>query len=228
VIEKVRVVRRFPHDPEAFTQGLLWHQGRLFESTGLVGRSSVREVQLEDGAVLRSYALTAPIFGEGLAAVGDEIVSLTWWNGIALRWDVERLELKGAFPNPREAWGLTGDGTELVMSDGTNVLRFFDPEGFQLLRELEVHFDGRPVTGLNELQWVEGEILANLWPEPLIARIDPGSGAVTGWIDLTPLLKECGSGDPERVANGIAWDPDARRLFVTGKNWPWLYEIAFP
>lgn len=224
-MEAVRVVARFPHDPEAFTQGLLWHQGRLFESTGLVGRSSLREVRLEDGAVLRSYPLPAPIFSEGLAVVGDEIVSLTWRNGIGLRWDGERLELKGTFPNPREAWGLTGDGSELVMSDGTHVLRFFDPDGFGLLREVEVHFEGRPVGWLNELQWVEGEILANLWPEPVIARIDPGSGAVTGWIDLSALLEECGSGDPERVANGIAWDPDGRRLFVTGKNWPWLYEV---
>jgi glutamine cyclotransferase len=226
LIEPARVLERFPHDPGAFTQGLLWHRGRLFESTGLVGQSSVREVRLEDGAVLRTRALPPPLFGEGLAAVGDGIVSLTWYNGIGLRWGSEGLELKGCFANPREAWGLTGDGTDLIMSDGSAVLRFFDPAGFELRRELIVRSEGRPLAGLNELQWVEGEILANIWPEPLIARIDPVSGTVTRWIDVEPLLAECGSEDPERVANGIAWDEAGGRLFVTGKNWPWLYRIA--
>lgn len=221
-----RVVEAYPHDPLAFTQGLLWHRGALYESTGLVGQSSVRRVRLGDGRVLRSAALPARMFGEGLAARGEEIVSLTYRDGVAFRWDCRTLAPRGEIACPGEAWGLTGDGESLIRSDGTPVLRFLDPATLAERRALLVTAAGRPLGLLNDLQWAGGTILANVLTLPALARIDPASGQVTGWIDLSPLVAECGGGDPEKLANGVAYDAERGRLFVTGKNWPRLYQIA--
>jgi glutamine cyclotransferase len=227
-VTRARVLETYPHDPEAFTQGLLWLDGRLYESTGLVGRSGLREVELGTGRLIRSAPLPVGLFGEGLTAWGGEILSLTWRDNVGLRWDAATLACLGRFDYPAEAWGLTGDGESLIVSDGTPVLHFLDPATMAERRRLIVCVGERPLGGLNELQWVHGEILANVFTWPLIARIDPARGRVTGWIDLTALVAEAGSGDPEKVANGIAWDEAGEGLFVTGKNWPSLYRIALP
>jgi glutaminyl-peptide cyclotransferase len=222
-----RVLRTYPHDPAAFTQGLCWAGGALYESTGLVGASTVRKVRLKDGRVLLSRALAEPLFGEGLTAWGDEILSTTWRGGRGFRWDLATLEPRGGFAYEGEAWGLTEDGESLVMSDGTPVLRFFDPDSFALRRRLLVTAGGRPLPLLNELQWVKGELLANVLTVPAIARIDPGSGAVRSWIDLSAIVQEAAGGDSEKVANGIAYDSERDRLLVTGKNWSRLFEIEY-
>ncbi len=222
--QNVRVVRAFPHDPDAFTQGLFWRDGRLWESTGLVGHSTIREVSLEDGRVLRSVDIPAGLFGEGIVDWGDEILSLTWQDGVGFRWDRATLRQTGTFNFPGEGWGLTRTDSEIVMSDGTEMLRFLDPATMAERRRVAVTAAGRPVPRLNELEFVEGEIFANVWQTALIARIDPATGAVLGWIDLSAIAREHGGGE-DRVLNGIAWDAEGRRLFVTGKNWPRLYEI---
>jgi len=221
-----RVLAAYPHDPDAFTQGLVFVDGCLFESTGHFGRSSVRQVELESGRVLRSATLPADVFGEGIAAWGDDIVGITWRNGTVYRWDRATLRCTGEWPQPGEGWGLTQDGRRLVMSDGTSRLRFLDPATMREQSKLAVTAAGRPVGWLNALQWVEGEIFANILALPALARIDPASGRVNGWIDLRALVREASGGDPEKVANGIAWDEAEGRLFVTGKNWPSLYHIA--
>jgi glutamine cyclotransferase len=225
-VESVRVVARYPHDPDAFTQGLFWRGGLLFESTGLVGRSTVRRVRLRDGKVLRSAPFPDALFGEGIAPWGDEVVGVTYRGGLGVRWDAQTLEETGRFAFDGEGWGLTQDGESLILSDGTPVLRFLDPATMAVRRRLPVSASGRPLPYLNALAWRDGEILANVFTLPAVARIDPASGAVRGWIDIAPLVGECGGGDPEKVANGIAWDAERDRLFVTGKNWPTLYEIA--
>jgi glutamine cyclotransferase len=225
-VHACRVVRRTPHDPEAFTQGLFWRAGSLFESTGLVGRSTVRRVRLRDGKVLRSAPFPDGTFGEGIAPWEDEIVGVTYQGGVGLRWHAETLAETGRFAFEGQGWGLAQDGESLILSDGTPVLRFLDPATAAVRRRLLVTAEGRPLPWLNALAWRRGEILANVFTLPAIARIDPASGAVRGWIDLAPLVGECAGGDPEKVANGTAWDEVGERLFVTGKNWPWLYEIA--
>ena len=219
-----RIVRAFPHDPRAFTQGLFFRDGRLFESTGLVGASTIREVELETGRVLRSTDIPAGLFGEGIVDWGDEIVSITWQNGIGFRWDRRTFRQTGSFRYSHEGWGLTKDGRHIVMSDGTPTLRFLDPATMQEVRRVTVTSAGQPVANLNELEFVNGEIFANVWMTSRIARIDPASGRVTGWIDLAPLVRENGGGE-DAVLNGIAWDAARGRLFVTGKLWPRLYEI---
>lgn len=223
-VHGVRVVREYPHDPRAFTQGLLWLDGRLYESTGLEGQSTIREVELETGRVLRSVSLADDLFGEGLTHWGDELISLTWQDGIGFRWDRRTFRQTGSWRYPGEGWGLTQDGREIVMSDGTAELRFLDPATLAERRRVTVTAAGRPVDQLNELEFVEGEIYANVWQTPYIVRIDPASGEVRGWIDLTPLVR-ANSGGGADVLNGIAWDAAGRRLFVTGKNWRRLYEI---
>jgi glutamine cyclotransferase len=221
-----RVVDSFPHDSAAFTQGLCWIGGTLFESTGLVGCSTIREVRLRDGAVLRSAPVPGDLFGEGLTAWGDELVSLTWQGGRGFRWDRATLAVKGEFGFEGEGWGLTHDGESLIMSNGSAILTYRDPITFAAIHSLIVTAAGRPLPWLNELQFVNGEIWANVLTLPAIARIDPSNGNVRGWIDLSAIVAEAAGDDPEKVANGIAHDPAGGRLFVTGKNWPLLYEIA--
>lgn len=221
----VEIVARHPHDRDAFTQGLVWRDGHLYESVGRIGRSEVRRVRLADGRVLARGAIPAEQFGEGLAAHGGELVSLTWHDGVAYRWDPRTLRRRGASRYPGEGWGLASTGRELVLSDGTATLRFLDPASFAERRRVDVTVRGRRLSQLNELEWMDGRVLANIWHSPYVARIDPATGAVDGVIDLSPLVREIAAADPEAVANGIAWDPAARRLFVTGKLWPTLFEV---
>lgn len=221
-----RIVNTYPHDPRAFTQGLLWADGHLYESTGQVGESTIRRVDLETGRVLQSVDIPPGMFGEGLVNWGDQLINITWQNQIGHRWDRRTLRRLGSWRYRGEGWGLTQNGREIIMSDGTNELRFLDPETLQERRRLAVTDAGAPVERLNEIEWVDGEIYANVWLTPMIARIDPDTGHVRGWIDLTALAAQTTRGRTDDVLNGIAWDAQRRRLFVTGKNWPRLYEIA--
>ena len=219
------IVQTRPHDRGAFTQGLAFHNGELLESTGRYP-STVRRVRLEDGVVLQRRELDAAYFGEGLTEINGRVVTLTWKNGKAFVWDAGDLTLLEEHAYPGEGWGLTDDGARLILSDGTPTLRFLDPETFAETGRVTVTLNGRPVGLINELEWIEGEVFANVWQTDFIIRIDPATGAVTGVIDLTELMPDRGRLDPiDDVLNGIAWDPKGRRLFVTGKNWPTLYEI---
>ena len=186
-IQSYEVVRTYPHDRQAFTEGLLYRDGRLYESSGLEGRSTIRQVRLEDGAVLRSVALPPNLFGEGIVDWGNELISLTWRSGIGFRWDRATFRRLGSFSYSGEGWALTRNSSEIVMSDGTPVLRFLDPKTMKVKRRLQVTQDGAPIANVNELEWVKGEILANLWLTDTIARIDPKTGRVTARIDLTGL-----------------------------------------
>lgn len=220
-----RVVKAYPHDRGAFTQGLIWLDGKLYESTGLVGLSTIREVDLETGRVLRRTDIPAGLFGEGLVDWGDELLSITWRDNVGFRWDRRTFRQTGTFNYNHEGWGLTQDGRHIIMSDGTPTLRFLDPATMREVRRIEVTAAGVPVRDLNELEYVNGEILANVWQTSRIARIDPATGRVTGWIELAGLVAETAGGHEDSVLNGIAYDRAGDRLFVTGKNWPRLYEI---
>ncbi|MFT4955076.1 MAG: glutamine cyclotransferase [Brevundimonas sp.] len=219
-----RVVETYPHDRAAFTQGLLWRDGHLYESTGHHGASGVRQVRLEDGEVLQRQSVPRQYFGEGIVDWDDRLIGLTWRHGIGFVWEIDSFTLVTAFTYSGEGWGLTRDDRRLIMSDGTAELRFLDPETFGETSRLRVMDDGQPVANLNELEWIEGEVWANIWGSDRIARIDPDTGRVTAWVDLTGLLPaEDRSGAD--VLNGIAWDAQNRRLFVTGKYWPTLFHI---
>jgi len=220
------VVRSYPHDPNAFTQGLLYKAGVLYESTGLEGRSSIRKVKLETGEVLQRTELPPELFGEGLVDWGDKLMVLTWKTQLGFVLDLQTFTPIRRFSYPGEGWGMTRNNRELIMSDGTAELRFLDPQSLSETRRLKVTANGRPVTQLNELEWVDGEIYANIWQTDRIARIDPKTGHVVGWIDLSGLLprRERIEGHTD-VLNGIAYDSISRRLFVTGKLWPKLFEI---
>lgn len=219
------IVREYAHDTTAFTQGLVWLNDTLYESTGNVGKSNIRRVTLESGAVAQQRDLPKPHFGEGIAILGDTIYQLTWTSGVAYRYDRTSFALLGAFRYDGEGWGLTTDGSMLIMSDGTAGIRFRDPATFDVVRTIAVSENGTPVTKLNELEWVNGEIWANVWTTDKIARIDPQSGAVLGWINLAGLLPASVRSGKEDVLNGIAYDAATQRIFVTGKYWPRLYEI---
>jgi glutamine cyclotransferase len=221
-----RIVARYPHDASAFTQGLLWHDGALYESTGLEGRSEVRRVRLADGKVMARVRLPATQFGEGMALWGRQLISLTWRNGVAHRWDVRTLRRVGEGRFAGEGWGLASDGAQLIHSDGTPTLRFLDPVTLAVKRQVTVTLRGKPIDQLNELEMIDGAVFANVWHTPWLLRIDPATGRVTGIVDLRPVVAAAGVRDPEAVANGIAWDAAGRRLFVTGKLWPALFEIA--
>lgn len=217
------VVSTYPHDDGAFTQGLVYSGGELFESTGLYEESSLRRVTLQTGAVQQAVWLADEFFAEGLALWGDRLLQLTWRENTCFIWDAVTFAADGSFPYSGEGWGLTHDGRRLIMSDGSATLSFRDPDTFVELGSVEVTDDGGPVTLLNELEWIRGEVFANKFTTDLIARIDPGTGEVIAWIDLTGLLDPVPPG--ANVLNGIAWDDDGERLFVTGKWWPYLYEI---
>ena len=218
------IVNTYPHDPEAFTQGLFYDGGFLYESTGLHGRSSLRKVELTTGKVLRRRDLEKKYFGEGMALAGDRIFQLTWREGTGFRYDRDSFELLSTFRYETEGWGLTHDGERFIASDGTPVLRFRDGDTFAETGRLEVTAAGRGIGNLNELEFVGGEIYANVWRTDLVVRIDPASGEVTGWIDLEGLLPAAEQAEAG-VLNGIAWDAAGGRLFVTGKLWPRLFEI---
>lgn len=222
-VQGYKVVNSYPHDPDAFTQGLFFHDGFLYESTGLRGRSSIRKVEIKTGRVVQAVELPAEFFGEGITMWGDRLIGITWQEQTAFVLDLKTFKLWRKFNYAGEGWGITHDGRELIMSDGSAELRFLDPLTFKELRRVRVTAAGRPVDQLNELEWVDGEVYANVWQTDRIARINPKTGNVTGWIDLTGLLPQRGGADD--VLNGIAYDAKARRLFVTGKLWPRLFEI---
>ena len=225
-----RVVKSYPHDPSAFTQGLVYVDGSLYESTGIAGRSTLRKVELETGRTIQKYAVLPEYFAEGLASWGPDLIQLTYTTQTGFVYERATLKLKKAFPYAGEGWGLTQDGKRLIMSDGTSTLRFWDPVTFKEIGKLSVRDRGQLVKDLNELEFVRGEIYANVWHTDRIARISPATGAVIGWIDLKGLLKpgEIAAAPPmagEAVLNGIAYDAARDRLFVTGKLWPRLFEI---
>jgi glutamine cyclotransferase len=220
------VVAAYPHDTGAFTEGLFWRDGFLYESTGLEGRSSIRKVTLETGLPEQERLVDSRYFGEGIIDWKDRLIELTWKHQIGLIYDIATFELIGEFSYPGEGWALTRDETRIIMSDGTSALRFLDPETLTETGRIQVTDDGRPVDNLNELEWVKGEVLANIWQTDRIARIDPKTGHVTGWIDLSGLLSAADqAGGRVDVLNGIAYDAATDRLFVTGKFWPKLFEI---
>ncbi len=219
------MVREYPHDPSAFTQGLVYADGHLYESTGLEGASELRQVDLETGKIIRRRALGSDEFGEGLTDWDGRLLQLTWTGMRGFIYERTSLAVSGTFRYAGEGWGLTHDGRRLILSDGTAVLRFLDPETFREIGRLPVHDEGRAVPRLNELEYVRGEVYANVWQSDRVARISPETGAVLGWIDLAGLLSAADLRHPVDVLNGIAYDPGRERLFVTGKWWPKLFEI---
>ncbi len=221
-----RVREAFPHDPRAFTQGLQYHDGYLYEGTGLLGFSSLRKVEPATGRVLRQVSLPESYFGEGIAIWSNRIHQLTWRNHVGFIYDLETFRRIGDFAYEGEGWGLAYDGRRAIMSDGSHRLRFLDPATLDPIGALDVTLDGNPLRGLNELAIIRGEIWANVFPSDMLARIDPDSGAVTGLIDLSGLLgPEHRGGHAVDVLNGVAYDEEGDRIFVTGKLWPRLFVI---
>ena len=225
-VESYDVVHAYPHDPRAFTEGLFYKDGFLYESTGLEGHSSLRKVKLETGEVVRISYLATSLFGEGIIDWGPDLIGLTWRNHVGIVADLNTFSLLRQFPIEGEGWALTKNDKEIFMSDGTAELRVLEPKTLKEKRRIKVTAEGKPITQLNELEWVEGQIYANIWQTDRIARIDPATGHVLGWIDLTGLLETQGPVNRRvDVLNGIAYDAATKRLFVTGKMWPWLFEI---
>ncbi len=220
-----KVVHTYPHDTQAFTQGLVFENGILFEGTGRYGQSSVREVDLQTGDVKRIQNLKSQYFGEGITILANRLIQLTWTTNIGFVYDRDSFQQLSTFSYPTEGWGLTHDGKRLILSDGTARIYFYDPETFEQTGFIDV-FDGNsPITNLNELEYIDGNIYANVWQTDRIAVISPESGRVTAWIDLTGLLKASERSESGAVLNGIAYDKSNGRLFVTGKLWPKLFEI---
>jgi glutamine cyclotransferase len=217
-------VAAYPHDPAAFTQGLAIEAGKLYEGTGLYGASTVRRVNLMSGRAEKQRALGERYFGEGIAILGGRLYQITWMNGAVVVYNLDTFEVERTMQYDGEGWGLTHDGKELIMSDGSATIRFRDPQTFAVTREIQVRDNGMPLAMLNELEYINGEIWANIWYDDRIARISPADGKVLGFIDLSTLYPKSARGS-EAVLNGIAYDAAAKRLFVTGKNWPQLYEI---
>ncbi|MES2682791.1 MAG: glutaminyl-peptide cyclotransferase [Pseudomonadota bacterium] len=223
-----KIVAEYPHDTSGFTQGLLWHEGRVFESDGQYGSSQVAEKKLKTGETLKATPLSPQEFGEGLALHEGALWQLTWREGVLHRYDLA-LKRTGGLRYGGEGWGITSDGTALIVSNGSPTLTWIDPKGPSVLRKISVQDGGTAIDRLNELEWINGAVFANVWMSDRIARIDPVSGAVTGWLDLAPLKRKAGI-TPQReaegaVLNGIAWRADKKHLLVTGKYWPKLYEL---
>jgi glutaminyl-peptide cyclotransferase len=220
-----QVVHVYPHDPDAFTQGLEFRAGFLYESTGLKGRSSVRKEKLETGQVLQQIDIDAQYFGEGITVLNQQIVELTWQSETGFGYDQPSFRRQRTFNYPGEGWGLANDGQNIYMSDGSAQIRIWDPVTLQEKRRITVRDRGQPVLNLNELEWVRGQIYANIWQKDVIARISPVDGRVLGWIDMAGILPAADRTGREDVLNGIAYDVLGDRLFVTGKLWPKLFEI---
>ncbi len=219
------VVNVYPHDPEAFTQGLIYRDGFLYESTGLNGRSSLRKVELETGRVVQRRDVPTQYFAEGLVDWGSRLIQLTWQSNIGFVYAIDSFEPQGTFPYTGEGWGLARDDRRIIMSDGTSTLRFLDPDTLAETGRLEVTERGFPVTSLNELEMVRGELYANIWQSDDVVVIAPETGHVTARIDFRALRSQLGTNQPIDVFNGIAWDASGDRLFVTGKLWPRLFEV---
>ncbi len=222
---KYRAVAEFPHDAKAFTQGLVVVNGQMFEGTGKKGESTLRKVDLKTGRVELVVPLDPVYFGEGITVLNDRIYQVTWQDRIAFVYDLKTLNPVANFRYSGEGWGLTNDGKRLILSDGTSILRFIDPKTFDVVKRLRVHGPNGQVDKLNELEFVKGEILANIWYSDRIARISPETGEILGWIDVSGLYPQKQRTSKEDVLNGIAYDEANDRLFVTGKNWPKVYEI---
>jgi glutamine cyclotransferase len=220
------LVKTYPHDTQAFTEGLFYLNGFLYESTGLERQSSIRKEKLETGEVLQKIDIPPQYFGEGIVNWKNRLISLTWKSEVGFVHDLNTLEVQRRFTYKGEGWALTQDGKRLIMSDGTPELRFLDPETLKETGRVTVTYDGKPVPQVNELEWVKGKIYANVWHTDMLIIVDPARGAITGVVDLTGLMpdSERPSG-PDSVLNGIAYDAVHDRLFVTGKNWPKLFEI---
>lgn len=222
----LKIVKVFPHDPNAFTEGLFYDHGSLYESTGREGKSSIRQVDLDTGQVIRQTTIDSHYFGEGIAPWNGRIIGLTWQTETGFVWNQADLKLKSNFAYKGEGWGMTGNSKNLIMSDGTPALKFLDPATLKVVKTVNVSYNGQPVDQINELEWIDGEILANIWRTHTIVRIDPASGQVDGLIDLSALPEAAAPpSDPDAVANGIAFDPAGHRIFVTGKLWSHLYQV---
>ena len=220
------IIKEFPHDPTAFTEGLLWHDGALYESTGLEGQSKLRRVDLQSGQVLQNIDLPKQLFGEGLALADGKLYQLTWQTKIGFVYDAKTFKPLAKFNYSDEGWGLTFDGTNLIQSDGTDTLFWRDPKNFGAVKTLKVTRDGRPLSNLNELEWINGKVWANVWQTNDIVIIDPKSGKVVAQLDLTGILKDSDKTGQEDVLNGIAYDALNKRILITGKNWPKLFWIG--
>jgi len=216
------VINTYPHDPNAFTQGLVMEDGQLYEGTGRNGQSSLRKVALETGEILQRSNLNARYFGEGITIMDGKVYQLTWQTHLGFVYDLATFKVEKTFFLPGEGWGITHDGTHLIVSDGTAFLRMLDPATLTEVSRIEVKMDGLPLDRLNELEFIDGEVWANVWYTDAIVRIDPATGTVTGRIDLSNINQQRATDD---VLNGIAWDEESGRLFVTGKLWSQLYEI---
>lgn len=228
-----KIVNTYPHNTASFTQGFLVHDGYLYEGTGRNGRSSLSKIKLEDGSVLNSIRLASRYFGEGISIVGDKVYQLTWQSNIVFVYDLETFASVTSYYHPTEGWGLTWDGEQLILSDGSSALQFIDPDTFEVKRKIEVQLEGRPISSLNELEYINGEVWANVWQTNEIVRIDPETGTVTGIVDLAGLIDHTTTGGAESVLNGIAWvpgdEPNIGKLYVTGKLWGNIFEIEiFP
>jgi glutamine cyclotransferase len=219
------ILNTYPHNINSFTQGLLYHEGFLFEGTGKNGQSNLSKINLEDGEVLMNKSMSQRYFGEGIEIVDDKIYQLTWQSHLVFVHDKTTFESMGSHYNATQGWGLAYDGSHLILSDGTATLQFMDPETFAPVRKVEVQLDGNAINQLNELEYINGEVWANVWQTDFILRIDPESGEVNSIVDLTGLSAQTQLGSSEAVLNGIAWDAATERLFVTGKHWANLFEI---
>lgn len=220
-----RVVKTYPHDNSAFTQGLEYRDGFLYEGTGMAGRSSLRKVDLASGRVLQKFDVPQPFFGEGITVLNQQIFELTYTSQTGFVYDKTSFRILRSFNYPGEGWGLANDGKQIFMSDGSSQIRVWDPLTLKEVRRITVKDGAREIRELNELEYVKGEIYANVWHQDRIARISPADGKVLGWIDLSNILSKSERPDPEAVLNGIAYDPSGDRLFVTGKFWPKIFEI---
>jgi glutaminyl-peptide cyclotransferase len=220
------VLNTYKHDPKAFTQGLVFHDGFLYESTGHYGKSTLRKVELETGKVLQKYDLPDDVFAEGMTILNGKIYQISWQNGRAWQYNLEDFKLIKEFQYAGEGWGLTHDGKNLLMSDGTHIIRVINPENFETIRTIPVFRENNlPLVEINELEWVKGEIWANVWKDSRVARINPENGKIVGWIDFSPMVKEEMREPENDVLNGIAYDEKTDRIFVTGKLWRRLFEI---
>ncbi|HXG93146.1 MAG TPA: glutaminyl-peptide cyclotransferase [Blastocatellia bacterium] len=219
------VVNSYPHDPQAFLQGLVWYDGAFYESTGQFGQSTLRLVEFPTGRVLKKHDLAPELFGEGLAIVGDRLIQLTWQSHIGFVYDRATFNLIQTFSYDTEGWGLTYDGSRLILSDGSDQLTFIDPKTFKPTGKLSVTFNSQKVTNINELEFIEGEIWANIWHDDRIIRIDPATGRVNSYLNLKDLRPPETLDENEAVLNGIAYDAAQKRIFVSGKLWPRIFEI---
>lgn len=218
-------VNSYPHDPTSFTQGLVWQDGALYESTGLEGQSKLRRLEFPSGRVAKEISLSSDLFGEGLALVDNRLIQLTWKSHRGFVYDLETFRQLQEFSYDTEGWGLTYDGRNLILSDGSSTLFYLDPHTFKPIRKLAVTMNGKPLTELNELEFIEGEVWANVWQTDLIVRIDPSTGRVTSFLNLKGILAPSDKTGREDVLNGIAYDAEHKRIFITGKLWPRIFEI---